>query len=824
MQIRGPRGAKILILGDQPTREDIIMNKPFSSGGGGILKSLLNQANLYETAYFVGNISPTPHPSGNFNNYFIDRKNFIPGPELIAHIENFKKWLLENKPNIIITIGDPVFRLITGQQSLEPFRGYVIQTNLGLEKEIKVLGTYHPNRTFAENHHKFTMTMDIRKAVNNSDDAEMPPIEKTLIPKASAEEFKSYCAWLVRVSKGENCLTDYPDGEEALSGVALDIENVIGHGCHITQVGIGHSANFAMTINLIKGKTAALPESEEFIVWDALGKLSLSKTKFIAHNGVHDIAILWMNNRILFKLGFDTMLAGQLLYPELLKSLRFLCSLCINVSPWKHIAGEETYNPEDVANTKALYNILNDRIKARGLTEILDFEISQLPLATMLQLQGVKIDLKEKERLIKEYCDSLEQTETLLEKEVAKHVDEKVNFNSPKQLTKLLYVDLGFPPQFKRRKSVKEVRKTTTNEEALIKLCQKTKSSIPRLIIAWKKTKKAIGTYIDIETSPEGNVHTSYNVGSATERFKSTDKADSKSLGRWSSSRSIILPYGPGNLQSVPEYARSMYIPFEPGHIFGSGDLITAEAEVVAYLSNNEGIIRMIERAKMLREELRYETEDKAVEALKKKLKMTDIHRYKASQLMNKPMEDITKIERQIGKVVGHSTNYDASAAVPQAQGAKIGIYEEISYWKRLMAIDARKSPSLKNWHTATRKELATNNKTLVNYFGRKRRFLGEWDADLWKAGYAFKPQSTIGDLLNKAMVSFYNQYADEVRILLQLHDGMYISYPPEKETLWLTRLKNTMLIPIEINGHNITIDVELKSGPNWRDMKGINL
>ena len=138
------------------------------------------------------------------------------------------------------------------------------------------------------------------------------------------------------------------------------------------------------------------------------------------------------------------------------------------------------------------------------------------------------------------------------------------------------------------------------------------------------------------------------------------------------------------------------------------------------------------------------------------------------------------------------------------------------------MTIDDNKSPYLGRWHKSIKQELADHGKTLSDPFGRKRRFLGAWNIDLWKRGYAFKPQSSIGDLLNDSMTKFYRDHCDIYRLLLQLHDGLYVSFSPENELDCLRKLKKSMIRTIEINGREVIIDVDFKSGPNWKDLKEV--
>ncbi|HEC66547.1 MAG TPA: hypothetical protein ENI23_14825 [bacterium] len=825
LHMMGPEGSKLAIVRDQPTQEEMDHGRAFGTWNTKIFKDCMIRAGTSEIQCYTGYICPKMHSSGRFEGYYTDKNCIFPSEYLISCIDSFRMWLEKHRPNVIVTVGALATRILTGQPNFEDIRGYIVPSCISDKHIFKVLPTFPPMRIFAEQHHMFTVTMDLKKALASSMYPDFAIVNKTLIPNATPDQFIEYCDWIVE-STEHNEVRDkrYPHAEEVLTGVALDIENTIGNGCHITQFGIGHSGDYSMTINLLNGKTPALSEEDELRVWQAISRLAKSNAKFIAHNGVHDLCVTWLNNHILFTIDFDTMLAGQLLYAELLKSLKFLCSICLDVKPWKHISGEETYNPEDVANTKKLKEVLEKRLIARNLMSIFRREISQIPVASMMQLQGVRLDSNKRDFLLRINSKRIMKLKGLLDKEAIKACGSTINYNSPIQVSKLLYVDLKLPIQTKRRKSVKDKQKTTTDQEALIVLCQKTNSIVPKLMIKHRKASKALSTYLDISTSPKNTVHTSYNIGSTTERFKQKGTADSKSLGRWSSSESIILPYGSGNLQSIPPYARSMYITFNPEEDeMACGDYVQAEAVVVAYLSNDEPLIKSIERGKALRDALRNETSKRIIKIIKKKLREVDMHRTKAMELFSVTNEEVTSDQRYLGKQTRHATNYISGPRVLQAFAAKGEIYKEISYWKNLMRIDEIRSPAKYKWHQAIVDELSANKRVLTNSFERHRKFLGEWNEDLFKAGCAFKPQSTIGDLLNTGMVDLYNKHGSEVRILMQLHDGMYISYPKKDRVKWLNRLRECMTIPIIINGREVIIDVEMKVGPNWGNLEDVN-
>ena len=110
----------------------------------------------------------------------------------------------------------------------------------------------------------------------------------------------------------------------------------------------------------------------------------------------------------------------------------------------------------------------------------------------------------------------------------------------------------------------------------------------------------------------------------------------------------------------------------------------------------------------------------------------------------------------------------------------------------------------------------------LTNLLGRKHRFLDRWGDNLFRSAYAFVPQSTIGDLLNEALVKFYWTYGKDRTLLLQLHDAMYVVSPlgeqNRQETIGM--LRESMLRPLTYAGEEFTIDVDFAAGPSWGELE----
>jgi DNA polymerase-1 len=491
----------------------------------------------------------------------------------------------------------------------------------------------------------------------------------------------------------------------------------------------------------------------------------------------------------------DTLIAAHCLWPESKRDLGFLASICLDTEPWKHTSSETPgyYNGADAANTLAIAYVLNQEIDKFGVRDIFNHEMRQIPAASFLQLQGVKINTETQKKLIAKSASLAAEAKKSLDSLIGKDV----NYNSTKQLAQLLYIDLGLPTQYKRRKKASDPRSVTTDAEALNKLARENPHPILELLLSyrkWTKQSQALGKPV----SPKGRYHTSYNIAwrQKDEKGKIVEEESGTETGRWSSSASIIEPYGPGNLQNQNKFAREMYEPDE-GCVLLQADYVQAEAVVVAYLTGDRKLKDIFRNKE-------------------------DLHCYTASTMFGVPVESISKEshERRVGKTLRHATNYSAGPAVV-AKALDIRITEA----KRLLEMYLSVNPLLLVWHNRVKRKLEQD-RIIITPMGRKRKFLGRWDDSLFRSAYAFEPQSTVGDLLNASMVDLYEKYGDIINLWMQLHDAIYTTPQDNHDSVKFTMEKKLecMIRELDVEGDKMIIDVDFSVGRNWKDMSDARL
>ena len=767
---------KVFITGNS---EENKTGKPFQGNAGKTFDNLLAQANIARYQCLITNVAKEQPPANKIFYYFEDKKCTIPKPKMVEWIAELKRDIEFYQPNIIVALGVTALWALIGEKKISDFRGYIIPCTLVPGK--KVLATYHPQAISYEWKLYFQTVLDLRKAKRHSESLEFPKTTQTFLSNVDVKQFITYM---------EECIA-HPEWEK----LSVDVETV-QPGSHIEELGLSHDPKFGISIFLLKGRAPALPEKDELKLWQTFHKL-ISCKKIVAQNGAYDIGVLWYNNHILVEnLWMDTLIAAHVCWPELARDLGFLGSICLDVEPWKNSSKSNVYNPADAANTLGIAEVLDKEMDRQGVRQTFDFEMSLIPVALMMQLQGIEVNKEKQKELIEFWSVKRAELKTQLDTIIGR----EINFNSSKQMQQLLYFDLRLPVQYKRRKSVKDARTMTVDANALRLLSRLVPDNpVFNLILEYKKANTLVNNFLEVELSPENKVHTSYNITGAASDDEEDTKKTKRSFGRWSSSKSIIKPYGSGNLQNIPPEARKMY-QAKPGWKIIQGDYSQAEAVVVAYLTGDQKLKKMFKDSFGLS---------------KTEKKLYDIHRMTIAQMLSIPMEQVTPEQRTAGKTVRHATSYSAG---PQVLANRLLI--KLSEAKVFMELYHRANPHLRMWYQVIQQELKRC-RTLVNLLGRKHRFLDRWGDSLFRSAYSYIPQSTVGDLLNTALRRLYDMLPTipyEIIILLQLHDAIYTMVEEQHVEETIKLMRKVMMIPLKYGNEEFTIDVDFKVGDSWAE------
>jgi DNA polymerase-1 len=385
------------------------------------------------------------------------------------------------------------------------------------------------------------------------------------------------------------------------------------------------------------------------------------------------------------------------------------------------------------AATFALTAPLGKRLEAHGLDRL--YREIELPLSGVLRAMeaaGVRVDTYRMGEITARLADRVEE----LEARAYELAGKDFVLGSAQQVAGILFETLGLEPQ--RR------GKTGYSTDARVLRVLRDKHDIIPVIEEWREYSKLLNTYLGplpaLISEDDGRLHTHFNQATA-------------STGRLSTSNP--------NLQSIPirtELGRSIRSAFiaEPGKRLISADYSQVELRILAHVSSEEKLLEAFARG-------------------------DDIHATTAAEVLSKPIESLTKDERNRAKAVNFGIIYGISAFGLSDQ---LGISREEAgdYIERYLA----RFPAVQSFirHTVEEAEAAGEVRTLL---GRRRpipelrasnrqtRSLGE------RLAVNTVMQGSAADFIKVAMVAVQQRLRAEgrsTRLVLQVHDELLLEAP----------------------------------------------
>jgi len=441
------------------------------------------------------------------------------------------------------------------------------------------------------------------------------------------------------------------------------------------------------------------------------------------------------------------------------------------------------------------------------------------PIIYMMS-RGIKVDL---DRLAQTRID-IEKRLHSIQQELNEKCGEELNPLSPDQVKAYFYIKKKIKPY--TRLNDKKQQVITVDDKALQRLARGT-SARPglreaSLIQEYRKLSKLKGTYIDIRFDEDKRLRCSYNPRGT--RF-----------GRLSSSKTIFETGM--NMQNLhPAFLEFMVA--DEGCCFLEFDKRQAEWIAVAYISGEENMISAVENKLDVHVHTASNMFSVTPELVKLDDKLigheSDPFIIEEIRSTNDNLAELassgrwlprTMSMRQCGKKSNHGLNYDERYKM-------FALTNEITEKEAKVIYDFyhRIYPGLQRWYEHIKDQLNTNGRVLTNLFGRPYKFLGRWDDDLWKSAYSFKPQSTVGELVNRAMASIYHANYDaslsEVEILQQVHDSILFQHPLESDNLGhaVCSIHKAMDIELTAGSRKFTIPTDLKVGFDKKNMVAVPL
>ncbi len=487
---------------------------------------------------------------------------------------------------------------------------------------------------------------------------------------------------------------------------------------------------------------------------------------------------------------FDTMIAHNLLSPELKNNLDYMAETYLN---YKTIHIDELigkkgrnqmkmsalspqaikdYASEDADIAFQLKDIFAEKIKSEALENIF-YEV-EMPLVYVLadiEFNGVTIDKEFLSNYRKELIEKIEKTES----EIYKYSGMKFNISSPKQLGEILFKKLKITDKPKLTKT----KQFATGEEELLKY-QDT-HPIVNEILTYRSLKKLITTYIDalpkLINPKTGKIHTSYNQAITT-------------TGRLSSNNP--------NLQNIPirtaegRRIRQAFVPTS-GNILIDADYSQVELRLMAHLSQDPNMLNAF-------------------------CQNSDIHAQTAASLFKVELKDVTKEMRYQAKTANFAMIYGSSAyGLSQnlnitPKDAKVLID---NYFETYAKVKEYMDKMIKQ---------ARDNTFVTTLMGRKR-YLKSINSrnSLLRSTAEHNAintpiQGSAADIIKMAMINIHKKIKElnlESKMIMQVHDELTFDVPKHEQEKMLELIKNEMENCVKLT---VPLLVDIETGENWAE------
>ena len=773
----GKLDSEICVIAEAPGETECKMSMPLVGGAGRLLWDTLRPFDIGRSDCYVTNVVKKQVALSTKT----DARSPVKKPEL-EHWEGLLQWELDHLPNLkyVLALGNFALQALVGETGITKWRGSVFDCKVGRKgRVVKVIVTNNPGhiiRSLAlEPMYKFDIAK-LRRVMDGK--FRQHKIDGIINP--SYEESIKFIDSLSRDKRP----------------IAFDIEIIANE---TACIGFANNPHSGICINFRDDRTNRYSIPDELRLREAIQSLFNDKeNRFIAQNGSFDCGWLWYKDRIKVpKVWFDTLLAHHTLYPRMPHNLGHLTAQYTDHPYYKdegktwreggNINQFWNYNIKDCCITWAVHDAISKELKAQNLEDFFYSHVMRLqPHLVSMQVGGILADIKLKDKISEELKEELDDRLTDFHSRVVDLTDDpqfRPNPNSPKQLGELFFNYLGLVGRGastnadNRKRMQDNVRTTPEQRELLIQLDK------------YKEEHKFYSTYATQKVDPDGRVRCEYKqfgVQSAP--------------GRLSSSK---VMWGSGmNLQNQPHRAYPMFI-CDDGYMFSYFDLRQAEAKVVAYLWNVQGLIENFERA---------EHEDGF-----------DVHRGNAARIFKRDYDeipardwddDLAPTERYLGKRCVHGLNYRMQApklaevcGIPTQQG-----YEAYASYHRAFPEIQR------GWETTVK--TVREERMLYTPLGRRLIWIERLTEESFDSVIAFVPQSTIGDKVSSVIYLCHEdpEWPNDARMVLNVHDALIAIHKPSDAVTVQRLMKKHAEAPIMIKGQAVSIGTDLKQSVAGND------
>lgn len=774
--------AQVAIIAEAPGPTEVSNKIPLSGGSGNLLWTKMRKhVGITRKDCYVTNVVKRQVAFTDDTRHAVDAHELGLWEQLLL-------WELGHLPHLryVLVLGNYALNALTGHTGITQWRGSVLDATIPSHvadspRHVSVVCCNNPAAVLREPRLDIVFGFDIGK-LKRVMEGDFHPTQITTEMYPSVERVQEW----------------FDDTTASGDMVATDIETIAGE---TACVGFARTTSEALCIAFRSKSEHVYNMAEERHIRRSINTFyNNGKTRFIAQYGGFDATWLQFFDKIRIpRLWMDILLAHHVLYPTLPHGLGFLTSQYTD-NPYykdeKHSwrEGEDIntfwdYNGKDCCNTLAVAFKVLAELRAANLDKFFFEHVMRLqPHLFNMTNGGILVDMALKEKIRE---DMLQTIGVLLDKfqrqvKDVLHTDQLYNPNSPKQMSELYFSKLklvgrGVKTDVENRNRMFEHPRTSEGARAIIST-----------VNDYAKEQKFYSTYAKAEADYDNRMRCMWNQTGVQE-----------APGRLSSSQTL---WGSGtNLQNQPERAYEMFVADE-GYGFAHFDLSQAEARYVGWDAKIERWMEQFERARVDRS--------------------YDAHRALASDLFHVPYDEVPAFDR-----------YDASKGRLAPQGVKDGAVTLRFVAKRCrhglnyrmgvarLALTTglslreadhayrvyhRETPELRKWWELLEYEL-TKNKALYNSYGRRFILLERKSPEAMESIVAFKPQSSIGDKVNRCIYLCQedDDWPSHCRIRLNNHDALLALCRLDQREKALRIMVKHAEEPIIVRGERLIIPAE---------------
>lgn len=715
------------------------------------------------------------------------------GESLRANIDQVK---LNRKVNALVRdvdLGVDIEDLTFGTVDVAQIDALFKELEFGPRTKSRVLKTFNTGAKASNTSGAGESTNNEQNEQDNSLDLNLPEPTSITAPEQFDEWVKAHRVEIkVPGEIADFTVSDYGDGSQrhAICGDA------VGHAWTVAAWGDERPGRAtAQTIAVATATSAAI------VPLPITDTLRAQLARFLKSE--HSRTIVHGYKELLHLLGavdldldlpmFDTKLAGYLAQPDFhADSLKQAAEHFLDIhfteteQPSQGTLDFDDDQVEEDPNEHRLRDLAIIRSLAVTLGPIIDereqcwlMRAIELPVSRVLhgmEHTGAKVDSVRLVSMRDQFAAEARQAQEM----AWEYAGTEINLQSPKQLQKVLFEDMGLKPT-KRTKSGSYTTNAAALQDLYVKSVDNERANgfLGALLRHREinKLKQIVQTLIDATNTSDERIHTTFEqTVAATGRLSSVDP----------------------NLQNIPNRnaagreIRGVFVPGEGYEALMSCDYSQVELRIMADLSDDEALIEAFRSG-------------------------ADFHKYVASMVYKLPVDQITGDQRSHVKAMSYGLAYGLST-YGLAQQLKIAPREAEALKNRYFDTFGKVHDYLESLVANAREKGYTE-----TIFGRRRYFPALHSTNrvareaAERAALNAPIQGSAADIMKIAMIRAEQTLAEahvKSRIILQIHDELVVEIAPGEGDQVTELVRNAMEHAVDLA---VPLDVSCGIGSDWQ-------